>query len=64
MRTYHPKDKNFKTCHEILDLGIRTKHYSRITTISSIEYYSRSKDYVFINNHDPRLFEGFSMGNP
>ena len=22
------------------------------------------KDYVFINNHDPRLFEGFSMGNP
>ncbi|MBI6057940.1 HAD hydrolase family protein, partial [Clostridium perfringens] len=22
------------------------------------------RDSVFINNHDPRLFEGFSMGNP
>ena len=22
------------------------------------------RDSVFINDHDPRLFEGFSMGNP
>ena len=44
---HHPKDKNFKTCHEILDLGIAQKHYSRITTISSIEYYSRSERLCF-----------------
>ncbi len=61
---HHPKDKNFKTCHEILDLGIGTKHYSRITISSIKSSIAEVKDYVFINNHDPRLFEGFSMGNP
>ncbi len=55
---HHPKDKNFKTCHEILDLGIAQ---NIIQGYNNIKYriLSEVKDYVFINNHDPRLFEGF-----
>ncbi|HDB2385684.1 TPA: HAD family phosphatase [Staphylococcus aureus] len=61
---HHPKDKNFKTCHEILDLGIAQNIIQGLQQYQVSNIIAEVKDYVFINNHDPRLFEGFSMGNP
>ena len=51
-------------CHEILDLGIAQNIIRGLQQYQVSNIIAEVKDYVFINNHDPRLFEGFSMGNP
>ncbi len=61
---HHPKDKNFRTCHEILDLGIAQNIIQGLQQYQILNIIAEVKDYVFINNHDQRSFEGFSMGNP
>ncbi|EHJ06674.1 Cof-type HAD-IIB family hydrolase [Staphylococcus simiae] len=61
---HHPKDKTFNTVHEILDLNVARNIIQGLQQYQVSNIIAEVKDYVFINNHDPRLFEGFSMGNP
>ncbi|TAA97435.1 Cof-type HAD-IIB family hydrolase [Staphylococcus saccharolyticus] len=61
---HHPKAKDFETIHEVLDIEISKNIISALQRSHVTNIIAEVKDYVFINNHDPRLFEGFSMGNP
>ena len=61
---HHPKDKDFTTIHEVLDVEISKNIITALQQSHVTNIIAEVKDYVFINNHDPRLFEGFSMGNP
>ncbi len=62
---HHPKDKKtsklamkFYSFPDIAQNIIQGLQQYQVSNI-----IEKVKDYVFINNHDPRLFEGFSMGN-
>ena len=61
---HHPKAQDFETIHEVLDVEISKNIITALQQSHVTNIIAEVKDYVFINNHDPRLFEGFSMGNP
>lgn len=61
---HHPKSDEFKTIHEVLDIDMSKNIIEKLQQFQVTNIIAEVKDYVFINNHDPRLFEGFSMGNP
>ena len=61
---HHPKANDFKVIHEVLDVEISKNIITALQQSHITNIIAEVKDYVFINNHDPRLFEGFSMGNP
>lgn len=61
---HHPKDAQFDTIHEVLDLDIAKSVIEVLQQANVTNIIAEVQDHVFINNEDPRLFEGFSMGNP
>ena len=58
------KDAQFDTIHEVLDLDIAKSVIEVLQQANVTNIIAEVQDHVFINNEDPRLFEGFSMGNP
>lgn len=61
---HHPKSDNFETTHEVLDIDLSKSIIETLQQSSVTNIIAEVADRVFINKHDPRLFEGFSMGNP
>ena len=61
---HHPKANDFKVIHEVLDVEISKNIITALQQSHITNIIAEVKDYVFINSYDPRLFEGFSMGNP
>ena len=61
---HHPKSDDFKTTHEVLDVDLARNMIETLQKAKVTNIIAEVRDHVFINNHDPRLFEGFSMGNP
>ncbi|MCG7339410.1 Cof-type HAD-IIB family hydrolase [Staphylococcus sp. ACRSN] len=61
---HHPKDNQFKTIHEVLDLELSKNIIKSLNDYGVSNIIAEIKDYVFINNFDQKLFDGFSMGTP
>ncbi|MCD8843462.1 Cof-type HAD-IIB family hydrolase [Staphylococcus gallinarum] len=61
---HHPKDNNFKTVHEVLDLDLSKSIIQSLNDYGVSNIIAEVKDHVFINNFDQKLFDGFSMGTP
>lgn len=61
---HHPKADDFETKHEVLDVDIARSMIEALQKANVTNIIAEVRDSVFINDHDPRLFEGFSIGNP
>ncbi|MEK4843384.1 Cof-type HAD-IIB family hydrolase [Staphylococcus sp. FSL W8-0271] len=61
---HHPKDDHFKNKHEVLDLDLSHEIIQSLNNFGVSNIIAEVKDYVFLNNFDQKLFDGFSMGNP
>jgi len=61
---HHPKDDQFEPMHEVLDLDLSKNIIESLNDYGVTNMIAEVKDYVFINNYDQKLFDGFSMGNP
>ena len=57
---HHPKDNNFKTVHEVLDLDLSKSIIQSLNDYGVSNIIAEVKDHVFINNFDQKLFDGFS----
>ena len=56
---HHPKSDDFKTTHEVLDVDLARNMIETLQKQKLQILFFEVRDHVFINNHDPRLFEGF-----
>lgn len=56
---HHPKADDFETKHEVLDVDIARSMIEALQKLMLQILFFEVRDSVFINNHDPRLFEGF-----
>ncbi|MBU0437165.1 Cof-type HAD-IIB family hydrolase [Staphylococcus succinus] len=61
---HHPKDNNFKTKHDVLDLELSKEIIQSLNDYGVSNIIAEIKDHVFLNNFDQKLFDGFSMGTP
>ncbi|HEC2158627.1 TPA: HAD family phosphatase [Staphylococcus delphini] len=61
---HHPHDKTFPVQHHRLDEGLATSIIETLKKMQVKNMIAEVKDCVFLDQPDPRLFEGFSMGNP
>lgn len=61
---HHPKNDQFEIMHEVLDLGLSHEIIQSLQNFGVSNIIAEVRDYVFLNNFDQKLFDGFSMGNP
>ncbi|MDW5472174.1 Cof-type HAD-IIB family hydrolase [Staphylococcus equorum] len=61
---HHPKDDQFETMHERLDFDLARNIIQSLNDFGVTNIIAEVKDYVFLNNYDQKLFDGFSMGTP
>ncbi|EGQ3712026.1 HAD family phosphatase [Staphylococcus pseudintermedius] len=61
---HHPYDETFPVQHHRLDEGLATSIIETLKNMKVKNMIAEVKDCVFLDQPDPRLFEGFTMGNP
>ncbi|WP_349421147.1 Cof-type HAD-IIB family hydrolase [Staphylococcus felis] len=61
---HHPLDSNFKVLHEQLDQSLSYSILETLKKMNVKNIIAEVMDCVYIDKPDPRLFDGFSVGNP
>lgn len=61
---HHPRDMNFRTVHETLDLDVVHKISKRVPDLKIQNILAEIKDTVFVHYHDEVIFDMFNSGRP